>query len=224
LLATQPVRTLGAVRVRCGLLTLVLAIAACGSSPAADSRSTTAGSSQIACGPSTARTLASNTLARVYESGGWIYGCARGATRHYRLGNAQICIRTGRAGPVDLVGALVGYGLEVCGVDTGTSEVVVQRLSDGHKLKTLVAFTGRLEPESYQQVRSIALRSDGAVAWIAQASSIIRHSQATEVHRADRRGPTTLDSGAAIDPTSLRLQGSKLTWRHGAATRTATLL
>ena len=209
---------------RCGLLALVVTLAACSSSPAADSTSTTAGSSASACGPSNARTLASDALARVYKSGGLIYGCARGASLRYRLGNAQTCIRTGRAGPVALIGVLVGYGLETCGVDTGSSEVVVQRLSDGRKLRTLAAFTGQVGPESHEQVRSIALRSDGAVAWIAQASSIIRDSQATEVHRADRRGKATLDSGTAIDPTSLRLHGSTLTWRHGSATRSATVL
>lgn len=209
---------------RCGLLAVLVAIAACGSSPAAESTSVAAGSSSIACGPSTARTLVANAQARVYQSGGWIYGCARGASQRYRLGNAQSCIRTGLAGPVGLVGVLAGYGLETCGVDTGTSEVVVQRLSDGRKLKTLAAFTGSVGPESHQQVRSIALRADGAVAWIAQASSIVRHSQATEVHRADRRGQATLDSGTAIGATSLRLHESKLTWRHGTVTRSATLL
>jgi hypothetical protein len=123
-----------------------------------------------------------------------------------------------------LVGVLAGYGLETCGVDTGTSEVVVRRLSDGRKLKTLAAFTGTVGPESFQEVRSIVLRSDGAIAWIAQANSIIRRSQATEVHRADRRGQATLDSGAAVRPTSLRLHGTRITWRDGTATRSATLL
>ena len=40
--------------------------------------------------------------------------------------------------------------------------------------------------------------------------------------RPDSRG-TVLDSGGAIAPGSLRLRGSTLTWRHGGATREATL-
>jgi hypothetical protein len=219
------------VLVRSGFLAVVLTMAACVSSPAADSGTTSQAlgttslaTSSVACGPASARTLESDSIARVYSSGGSIYGCARGASRVYRLGNAQICIRAGRAGPVVLLGTLVGYGFEMCGVDTGSSEVIVQRLSDGHKLRTEAAITGQVGPESYGAVRSIALRGDGAVAWIAQASSIIRRGQITEVHRADRRGTATLDSGNTIDPASLRLRGSTVTWRHGTATRTATLL
>ena len=222
-------RTLGWVLVRCGLLALVLLIVACGSSTAADSTSSTTGStptsvSSLACGPSAAKTLASSTAARVYESGGSIYGCARGGSRRYKLGNATTCIRSERAGPIALAGAIVAYGLEACGIDTGTSEVVVQRLSDGRKLRTLAATTGRLGPESYQVVGSVVVRRDAAVAWIAQARSIPRHSGDVEVHRADRRGRAKLDSGTSIEAGSLRLHGSTLSWRHGAASRSATLL
>jgi hypothetical protein len=118
----------------------------------------------------------------------------------------------------------VAYGLESCGVDTGSSSVIVRRLSDGRQLRVLPATTNRLAPESYQLVGSIVVKTDGAVAWIAAARSIVRQSADEEVHRADRRGQRELDSGTSINSGSMRLHGSTLTWRHGAATRSATLL
>lgn len=204
---------------------------ACGSSSAADStptaHGTTAGSSAPrapACGPAAARTLAQVLAARVYEAQGQVYGCARGSTRRYQLGSATNCLRSARVRPVALAGSVAAYGLERCGVDTGSAAVLVKRLSTGRQLRSLPATSGRPAPESYQQVASLVVRADGAVAWIGAGSSIIRHSQTIEVHRADGRGTAELDAGPGIGPTSLRLHGRKLTWRHGGAMRTATLL
>src|SRR5205807_607519 len=120
-----------------------------------------------------------------------------------------------------LSGTTLAYGLESCGVDTGSSSVVVRRLSDGRQLRLLPATTGQLAPESYQLVGSVVVKSDGAVAWIAAANSVVRQSGSVEVHRADRRGHAALDSGPSIEAGSLRLRGSTLTWRHGAATKSA---
>jgi hypothetical protein len=124
---------------------------------------------------------------------------------------------------VALAGTTVAYGLETCGVDTGSSEVIVRRLTDGRTLKTVAATTGPQAPESYQLVGSVVVKRDGALAWIGVDDSFIRHSQEVEVHRVDRRGEAELDSGAAIEHGSLRLHGSTLTWRDGAATKSATL-
>ncbi len=123
-----------------------------------------------------------------------------------------------------LSGTTTAYGRESCGIDTGTSEVVVERLTDGRHLRTEAATVNQLAPESYQAVTSLVVKGDGAVAWIAEARSIVRNTIDIEVHRADKRGETELDSGRSIDPTSLRLQGSELTWRAAGSTRSATLL
>jgi hypothetical protein len=85
--------------------------------------------------------------------------------------------------------------------------------------------------EGVQSVRSLALNSSGAVAWIGVAQSIVAHRQVIEVHAAvpaaGPRGPGSadkmLDSGPQIAPASLRLNGSTLSWRHGTTTRHATL-
>jgi hypothetical protein len=178
----------------------------------------------VPCGPASAHTLAIDSVARVYDSGGTVYGCVRGASASRRLGSAQFCIRSARVAPVALAGETVAYGLETCGVDTGFGNVVVRRLSDGRQLRSLAATTNPLPPESYQRVDSLVVKTDGAVAWIGVASSIVRRGEGVEVHRADKRGAAELDSGTAVDKGSLRLRGSTLTWSHAGAVRSATLL
>jgi hypothetical protein len=63
------------------------------------------------------------------------------------------------------------------------------------------------------------LQSGGSIAWIATVQSIIGHRKNNEVHANGK----LLDSGSGIAPSSLRLVGSKLTWRDGSAIRSATL-
>jgi hypothetical protein len=125
--------------------------------------------------------------------------------------------------PVAVAGEVAAYGLERCGVDTGSSAVVVRRLTNGRRLKSAPATTKPVGPESYVTVRSLVVKADGAAAWIALASSLLAHRQEIEVHTSDKHGQRLLDSGGGIDPASLRLRGSKLTWTHGGARRSATL-
>jgi hypothetical protein len=175
------------------------------------------------CGPAGAQTLASDKVARVYATGNAVYGCATGAGRSFRLGARRSCVGTSRAGPVfALAGRLAGYGVSRCGIDTGFTQVVVRRLSDGAQLRSLPA-TGVVGPESYQGVGSLVLRADGGVAWIGTGSSIVGGRKLIEVRKADRGGVALLDSGPAVDSGSLRLHGSKLTWKHGGRVRSASL-
>jgi hypothetical protein len=150
-----------------------------------------------------------------------VYGCA--GRRQYLLGQSSACIRSAQVGPVAVEGALAAYALERCGVDTGSSEVIVRSLTNGHQLKAARATTKPVGPESYVTVRSVVIKADGAVAWIALASSLLAHRRDTEVHKSDQHGQRLLDSGGGIDPGSLRLHGSKLTWRDGGGKRSATL-
>ncbi len=151
-----------------------------------------------------------------------VYGCSARTGRHFRLGNAAVCIGSPRVGPVTVTGELAAYGSEACGIDTGSGRVIVKRLSDGRQLSSDPATSLPLGPESYQTVTSIVLRAGGEVAWIAVGSSIARHRKDIEVHKHDRTGKRLLDSGTSIQPGSLRLHGSRLTWRHGSGTSDAT--
>jgi len=219
----RPVRALPALAV------VAVTIVACGSSAAAPEHGTTASApagtqaAAHACGPAAGHTIASSRVARVYAVGKSVYGCSGRTGKVTRLGASGPCVGSQHVGPAAVAGELAGYGLQSCGVDTGSSLVVVRRLSDGRVLVSQAATTQMLGPESYSSVGSLVLRSDGSVAWIGLGSSIIRHTRDVEVHRAAQHGQALLDSGTTIDPTSLRLHGSRMTWRHGKTTRSATL-
>lgn len=121
-------------------------------------------------------------------------------------------------------GRVAAYALVSFGVDTGPVEVVVVRLSDDQELGRFPATNGPFA-ESFQSIGSIVVASDGAVAWIGRQTSIGRSGPMIQVleARGSASAGTQLDSGTAIALGSLRLQGSTLTWRHGSATRHATL-
>jgi hypothetical protein len=122
-----------------------------------------------------------------------------------------------------VAGVNVAYGLSRFGVDTGSTQVVVRRLTDGRVVHTAPATSSVAGPESYQSVGALVLRPDGAVAWIGTSSSIVGRGHEAEVHRFDARGQATLDRGAGIATGSLRLHGSQLTWTHSSRRRSATL-
>ena len=218
-------------RKRLGIVIAVASVLGCGAAAALPSQragaaaalpAPRAGAARTLCGPIGAHTLAASAVARAYSAAGVVYGCAAGGARSYRLGQQTTCIMSARVAPVTVAGRLAAYGLEQCGVDTGFTEVVVLRLTDGTVLHEPAA-TSPAGPESYQSVDSLVLRPDGAVAWIGTGSSLGTGARLTEVRRLDRRGEALLDAGSAVRTRSLRLRGSQLSWLHGAARRTATL-
>ena len=214
-----------------GVVTVLLT--ACGSSAAhstttGDTQTTAGGTSAGAasgavCGPSRDRTLASSSSARVYVSGRDVYGCVRGAKGSRRLGQSSSCLGGSLISPVVVKGVLAAYGSQTCGVDTGTATVVVQRLSDGAVLAQRPASTAVIGPESHVRVTALVMDGDGDVAWIAASSSIIGSRHATQVRALDHRGARLLDHGNSVDSAQLHLRGAKVSWKHGASGRSATL-
>jgi len=73
---------------------------------------------------------------------------------------------------------------------------------------------GGIDPE----VRSLVLKRDGSIAWIAT-----NWAEVPEVRRHDKAGSALVDSGTAIDPGSLGLGGSRIYWMRGGSARWATL-
>jgi hypothetical protein len=167
--------------------------------------------------------LAGSGRARVYLSHGVVVGCAGGSQRRFVLGRSGICIGATRVAPVRVVGVLAAYGAERCGVDTGSTQVIVRRLTDGAILTQTLATSTLIGPESYVQVTALVLARDGAAAWISTGASIVGHRHIDEVHAYEHGALHRLDSGAAIDLYKLKLSGSHLRWKHGASWRTATL-
>ncbi|HEV3127760.1 MAG TPA: hypothetical protein VGY32_02185 [Solirubrobacteraceae bacterium] len=177
-----------------------------------------------ACGPPSARTLAIDASARVYATGGFVYGCSDRPRRITRLGRSGSCIG-GLSGieRVALAGVSVAYAVHHCGVDFGFTDVLVRNLRDGTSLGTFAATEKSVGPEATNSVSSLVVSSDGAAAWIGTAQSIISTARETEVRTGHGHRRQLLDSGTQIKTGSLRLHGSRLTWRHGRATRSATL-
>jgi hypothetical protein len=175
------------------------------------------------CGPSKARTLAADRLARVYSRGGRVYGCADGTHTSYVLGSASNSMGQGRVGPIALAGVDAAYGRTTSGVDVISAEVVVKNLTDGRILRDEGATAGNFGPETAQQVDSIVVKPDGSVAWIASIDSLISNRGTTQVRKSDRTRRTSLESSRRIKPDSLRLSRSQLSWRSGSARKTATL-
>ena len=171
------------------------------------------------CAPAGAQVKISDRRAQVYALQKAIYACDRRTRRTTKLGEATTCIATSQVERLALAADVVAYGLERCGVDTGSTSILVRRLSDGKQLRNLSAITGPGLVESFQSIDSLVVTPKGAVAWIATDSSVVAHGKRIEVH-ANRR---LLDSGPSIVSSSLRLHGSKLTWRNGARMRTATI-
>lgn len=110
------------------------------------------------------------------------------------------------------------------GVDTLATQVVVRRLDNGQTVHAVSATTQPVGPEFFQFVEAIVVKPDGAAAWIVDGGSFVRYTHHVELVRIDRRGEAVLDSGPGIYPPSLRLSGSRLTWRDHNSVRSATLL
>jgi hypothetical protein len=223
---------LWAVSGRLWILALLVALAACGSSAAktpTTSIATTSAAGAPArptathCGPASAKTLAGNGRVRVYVTHEDVYGCSVARGRSFHLGHGMRAIDQPQVGPVTVAGNLAGYGLVSFGVDTVRASVVVRRLTDGAELRNLPALRA-VAAESFQSIGSLVLAPGGAVAWIGAESSIGgRHGHVIEVHAAAAGGDRVLDSGSRIDPASLRLHGSTLTWTNGGTARHAAL-
>jgi hypothetical protein len=183
---------------------------------------TGAGAHGAMCGPAKARTLAADRVARVYSVRQKVYGCARGSHSRYLLGATSNSMSRDRVGPLALAGYDVAFGRRSYGVDVVSAEVVVEYLVDGRVLRDRRATDGDYGPETFEQINSIVVKPDGAVAWIA-TDSTISGAKAIEARKSDHTKQTYLDSGPKVRPQSLRLHGSKLTWRDGSTTKSASL-
>jgi hypothetical protein len=101
------------------------------------------------------------------------------------------------------------------------------RVIDLRARKTISArpATGRdSRPDRSDEVTSLVVRRDGAVAWIAVARVGSAGSGEREVDAARSHGKARrLDSGGGIARRSLRLHGRQLSWRHDGHRRSARL-
>jgi hypothetical protein len=209
---------------RAGAAIVVLAVCAGTATPSA-ADSARVGRSLGSCRAQGAATLAADRVAVVFSSHGSVYACLQATGARRKLGSAGVCnLAPGRVAPVRLAGEIVAYGLARCGVDTGSSSIVVRDLVTGKRLANVPAGTIARGPESYVLVESLVLTGGGGVGWIAVDESLVRTRPSIyEVHRFMGAKSALLDHGSAIDPASLRLAGSRMTWRNGQTMRSARL-
>jgi hypothetical protein len=221
------------------LLALALILAAGSASLASTRHKTHFRKSAAACRRGQSRVIVADTQAEVYKArkpdslpeyiGVW--GCAYGHAHPTFLGSLPECGGGGPCGGTikeTLTGPLVAY--EQYAVRESESEwyVIVRDLRTGrviHSAPTGTVLTPAHEcdtPGRCQGVgptTTIVLKSDGAVAWIAEDEDRSTGLDGTPEHRVywdveslDQSGSRLLASGFDIDPHSLALAGSTLYW------------
>jgi hypothetical protein len=121
-----------------------------------------------------------------------------------------------------LAGNYVAFGQSFC---FGTEDlcgvtVKVVDLRTGKVVRKADAFDGSEDADV--ALTALALSPRGFAGWIANGDTE-EEDLPYEVHALDSAGARKLDTGAKIPAKSLTLSGSTLSWKNGAATRTATL-
>jgi hypothetical protein len=184
------------------------------------------------CAPRHAHVLAADAQAEVYEweeSNGYrsvVYGCAVGHRRSYYLGGLPEYSSSGGGGieKETLAGPVAAYESASVGPAQGSTSsqtlVIVRDLRNGRRLHLAPAGTS---PE-IGPVVVLVVKDDGAVAWIAQDNSRSEGSNTGyEVNAVDRARSRLLAAGSDIDPHSLALKGSTLSWTQGGKPRSTSL-
>lgn len=174
---------------------------------------------QSACGDADSRTLVEGKAARIYaveseDSPPKVFGCLYGTGRPRRLrlpaeANGYPILR--EIGDVTLKAPWVAYSwLAVRYVDFVRTGVVVENLRTGklsHASSALMEISGRVYGPG--NVLRMVLKGNGSLAWIAEGESSPRYLQ---VVSNGLEGFKLLDEGSEIDPGSLSVEGSTISW------------
>ena len=179
------------------------------------------------CLPKHAHIIAANRKAEIFAASDPpgldeyvdVYGCVNGGSRTYHLGALPSISSQGTEGVQDetLAGTVVAYEeYSVGGYYSRQQErrVVVRDLRNGrvlHRVPTGVPLNPEPEVVGVGNVVAIVVKSDGAVAWIADDyGRTVRPTALSEfpyfdLEAVDRSGSRLLASGTGIDPSSLAL-------------------
>jgi len=170
------------------------------------------------CRPAGSKALLTTATTRVYETPvrgqGYsrVYGCRYRVGRPWRLGDSYDAGHDiSEIDPMQVRGRFLVYRDFYEHYSDTAAGITVRDLTTGRRMH-------RFDRPSYA-VAGAVLDRHGSVAWIGQLPD-----RSYEVRRADRQGENTrLDAGPAIEPSSLALSGSTVSWRNGGATKTAPL-
>jgi hypothetical protein len=152
-----------------------------------------------------------------------VYGCLFKVDRRVRL--ADFSPR------YPLAGRYVAYREVSEDPVAGTHyDVFVVNLRTGRARRTHPAFTTPTADDGTvnSTITDIVLKRNGSVAWISCPTrdgneEFCFRNGPFQVWRLDRRYAKKLDSSAEVRRRSLRREGSRISWQHGAASRSASL-
>jgi hypothetical protein len=214
-------------------LILALGVACAGYCVAAGAAGSAAQSS--ACSPAGARTVIANSEVRVLRYSkedpsfaGATVSCALKTGNVIELDDPVEGDLVFSRPAIALAGHMVAYGANV-NTDDGLSTYV--RVVDATQ-----SISSLREMETELKVGSVVVRESGSVAWIScrvdfddtppasRGPECVRPGSLDRVYTAKPQGrPHVIARGRDIDPDSLRLHGTRLSWRARGRTRTASL-
>jgi hypothetical protein len=186
------------------------------------------------CPPQHIELIAGDTQAAVYlrpEGNGngrgpehsQFFGCVYAGKRAFSLSDGPPTISSqggSENSEFTLAGAFLAYehlwftSYPESGVPASEQYVVVEDLRTGRVLHKVPTGTNGPDTVGVGPVRSLVLKRDGAVAWIAESLQE-RHAVIYEVHAVDANGSRLLAAGSEVEPASLALAGSTIYWTEG---------
>jgi uncharacterized protein YycO len=176
-------------------------------------------SARVPCRGHGSQTIAATRTARLFTAAdGNDYACLYSAGRAYYLSTDEHY----QYEHIHFAGRYVAF---VQNVEATDDHVGVMDMRSGRTHNYEIATP--IDNQVCFDVGSLVLKADGAVAWIGTNfdSDFCENPPAPEieVRSHDRRGLIVWDRGTSVAAGSLRLRGSQMSWRDGAATLSATL-
>lgn len=200
-----------------------------------------AGARYATCGPADAKTIVANDRIRVYKvvtpgdnAEDDVVACLQDSDIRRTLASPGDTYYVFRPPALQLRGTLIGSAIDFCPPEEDClTSIQVEDLSRPSDPSALLNGS-RGAPRRLFKVGSLRFRPSGSIAWIActendtQVFSASRQPNCVRPGRGrkwvmrDGGGSTkaeVLDTGRQIDPSSLRLAGSRLTWRKDGRRR-----
>ncbi|HET7445088.1 MAG TPA: hypothetical protein VFJ57_10560 [Solirubrobacterales bacterium] len=153
-----------------------------------------------------------------------VFGCLAGVGRFWRL-DIKPGSPIGRnfdTQSIDLHAPWVGYALDRYFIDTSTHWAMARNLRTGALTRCEVSGDFQWATGALPELR---VKPNGVVAFTAEEADLPHPAFGfgREVGFCDDDGLTVLDQGMEIEPHSLSLHGSRLTWSSGGEPRSALL-
>ena len=180
------------------------------------------------CVPAGAHVVAHRGSAAVYARNGGRFGCYGNRRPVTLLAPAKHRVGLTGLSTYRITGHDVAFVLHIGGIDTSSAFVEVYDLRARHRRESRAAVRNIAGPEFIEDVSSVALRRDGAVAWISAGHSLGAPGppgaqDVREVHGARGGHDHVLSSAPNIETHSLRLQGRDVLWREAGVQHSAQL-